>query len=219
MTPNCCVRTRPVPPQSAYDNSLCRDAMEIVMESYGAEVGNSAIKFMPFGGLYIAGGIAMKNLSHIQARAPSQKQARFSSSEKHDPFHLPCTFLSRRACTVGGGMIAPSRRLFEKCATSSQQPVWLKTTVCDLPPDPRAQGEDTPFMRAYRDRGRIKPLLRKVPLRLVTVDDLGLRGSHYVALAECVVRGIGGGVAASRVAVARVDRRAHNRAPSSLVDF
>ena len=74
MTPNCCVRTRPVPPQSAYDNSLCRDAMEIVMESYGAEVGNSAIKFMPFGGLYIAGGIAMKNLSHIQARAPSKNK-------------------------------------------------------------------------------------------------------------------------------------------------
>ena len=91
--------------------------------------------------------------------------------------------------------------------------------MCDLPPDPRAQGEDTPFMRAYRDRGRIKPLLRKVPLRLVTVDDLGLRGSHYVALTECVVRGVGGGVAASRVAVARVDRRAHNHAPSSLVDF
>ena len=96
---------------AAFDNKLCHDAMEIMMETYGAECGNAAIKFMPFGGLYIAGGIAMKNRAFL-----------------NEP--------------------------------------------------------DSPFQRAYRDRGRVSPLLRKVPLRLVTVEDLGLRGAHYVALTE-----------------------------------
>ena len=96
---------------AAFDNKLCHDAMAIMMETYGAECGNAAIKFMPFGGLYIAGGIAMKNRAFL-----------------NEP--------------------------------------------------------DSPFQRAYRDRGRVSPLLRKVPLRLVTVEDLGLRGAHYVALTE-----------------------------------
>ena len=46
------------------------------------------------------------------------------------------------------------------------------------------------FLEAYKDRGRLRPVLDRVPLRLVLVDDLGLRGAHYVALATL----LGGGV-------------------------
>jgi len=36
------------------------------IEAYGAEAGNMALKLLPYGGMYIAGGIAAKNLSLMQ---------------------------------------------------------------------------------------------------------------------------------------------------------
>jgi glucokinase len=44
-------------------NSLAIDTMQLFLSTYGAEAGNLALKFLAHGGLYIAGGIAVKNLS------------------------------------------------------------------------------------------------------------------------------------------------------------
>jgi len=41
---------------------LSEETMNIFMEAYGAEAGNLALKLLPYGGLYIAGGVAAKNL-------------------------------------------------------------------------------------------------------------------------------------------------------------
>jgi glucokinase len=47
--------------------------MEMFLEAYGAEVGNVALQFLPYGGLYLAGGITpqilplMKNGSFLRA--------------------------------------------------------------------------------------------------------------------------------------------------------
>jgi glucokinase len=53
--------------QAAGSNPLATAAMEMFMSAYGAEAGNLALKFLPRGGLYIAGGIATKNLSLLTA--------------------------------------------------------------------------------------------------------------------------------------------------------
>jgi glucokinase len=45
---------------------LSQKTMDIFLEAYAAEAGNLALKFLPYGGLYIAGGIAAKNLSLIK---------------------------------------------------------------------------------------------------------------------------------------------------------
>ncbi|MEP0760038.1 glucokinase [Trichocoleus sp. DQ-A2] len=45
---------------------LCEQTMQIFVEAYGAEAGNLAIKLLPYGGLYVAGGIAAKILPLIQ---------------------------------------------------------------------------------------------------------------------------------------------------------
>jgi len=45
---------------------LCIEAMDIFTRAYGAEAGNLALKVMPFGGIYIAGGIAGKNMQIIR---------------------------------------------------------------------------------------------------------------------------------------------------------
>ena len=41
---------------------LSEKTMQMFVEAYGAEAGNLALKLLPYGGLYIAGGIAAKNL-------------------------------------------------------------------------------------------------------------------------------------------------------------
>ena len=50
--------------QGATDgDNLCLKTMTMFIEAYGAETGNMALKLLPYGGMYIAGGIAAKNLS------------------------------------------------------------------------------------------------------------------------------------------------------------
>lgn len=50
--------------QGAIDgDDLCVKTMKMFIEAYGAEAGNMALKLLPYGGMYIAGGIAAKNLS------------------------------------------------------------------------------------------------------------------------------------------------------------
>lgn len=43
------------------------------------------------------------------------------------------------------------------------------------------QGMDSPFMKAFYDKGRVSSLLKSVPVYAVLVEDIGLRGAHFVA--------------------------------------
>ncbi len=45
---------------------LCSETMNVFIRAYGAEAGNLALKLLPYGGVYIAGGIASKNLPLMQ---------------------------------------------------------------------------------------------------------------------------------------------------------
>jgi glucokinase len=44
----------------------CEETLQIWTEAYGAEAGNMALRVLPFGGVYIAGGIALKILPKMQ---------------------------------------------------------------------------------------------------------------------------------------------------------
>ena len=46
---------------------VCKKAIDIFNECYGSEVGVAALKWLPFGGLYISGGIAAKNPEWIKS--------------------------------------------------------------------------------------------------------------------------------------------------------
>ncbi len=46
---------------------LSKTTMELFVDLYGAEAGNLALKLLPYGGLYIAGGVAAKNLSLMKS--------------------------------------------------------------------------------------------------------------------------------------------------------
>jgi len=48
-----------------YNYPLFRQSLEIMFGIYGSEVGNVGLKYLPYGGLYIAGGIAPKNVNFM----------------------------------------------------------------------------------------------------------------------------------------------------------
>ena len=50
----------------AESDYLCGQAMAIFLENYGVEAGNLSLKLLPYGGLYIAGGIVGKILPLMQ---------------------------------------------------------------------------------------------------------------------------------------------------------
>lgn len=46
--------------------SACAETLQIWTEVYGAEAGNMALRVLPFGGVYVAGGIALKILPKLK---------------------------------------------------------------------------------------------------------------------------------------------------------
>eukprot|EP01041_Mallomonas_annulata_P009850 gene9850-20488_t len=46
-------------------NTLCEQAMDILLTAYGSEAGVAALKWIPQGGLYITGGLTSKNMDLI----------------------------------------------------------------------------------------------------------------------------------------------------------
>lgn len=87
-------------------DSLCERTMQIFVKAYGAEAGNLALDILPFGGLYIAGGITLQILELIQ---------------RND------------------------------------------------------------FMGAFIDKGRMKPLLEKIPVHIVNNKMIGVEGAAIYA--------------------------------------
>jgi glucokinase len=85
---------------------LCEQTLQMFVEAYGAEAGNLALKLLPYGGLYVAGGIAAKILPLIK------------------------------------------------------------------------EGN---FLRAFGQKGRVSPLLEKVPIRVVLNPQVGLIGAAICA--------------------------------------
>jgi glucokinase len=51
----------------AQSDPLCMQALDLFVASYGAEAGNLALKSLPYGGLYLAGGVGAKILPKLQS--------------------------------------------------------------------------------------------------------------------------------------------------------
>lgn len=50
----------------AQTDKLCKQTLDLFVAAYGAEAGNLALKSLPYGGIYIAGGIGAKILPKMQ---------------------------------------------------------------------------------------------------------------------------------------------------------
>lgn len=85
---------------------LCQKTMELFVQAYGAEAGNLALKLLPYGGLYIAGGIAAKNLPLMQQGNFMQAflhKGRMNSLLKQIPVHI---VLNREVGLIGAALCA-----------------------------------------------------------------------------------------------------------------
>lgn len=70
---------------------LCEKTMEMFIEAYAAEAGNLALKLFPYGGIYIAGGIAAKILPLIEKHQfleVFRQKGRMSSLLEQIPVHI-----------------------------------------------------------------------------------------------------------------------------------
>lgn len=110
---------------------LCEKAMHIFVEAFGSEAGVCALKWLPYGGLYLAGGLTPKNIHHIDYVHVDEVSQRVSIRD------------------------AVTRSLKVKEAGT--------------------------FMKAFRDKGRLSPILEHIPIYAVMDQSLGQRGAHYVA--------------------------------------
>ncbi|MEM8602826.1 MAG: glucokinase [Cyanobacteria bacterium P01_H01_bin.121] len=92
--------------QHAEDDPLCKQAMQMFVEAYGAEAGNLALKILPYGGLYIAGGIAAKNLPAMESGAFMQafrQKGRMSSLLEQIPVAI---VLNPKVGLIGAALYA-----------------------------------------------------------------------------------------------------------------
>ena len=74
-----------------HSDSLCQQALDIMFSTYGSEAGVAALKWMPFSGLYIAGGIAPKNIDKMKSTvflSAFHNKGRVSAFLKQIPIHV-----------------------------------------------------------------------------------------------------------------------------------
>lgn len=84
---------------------LCEQTMQLFASAYGAEAGNLALKLLPTGGLYIAGGIAAKNLPLMESGLFMQA---FSDKGRVSP--LLADVPVRVVCNINVGLIGAAMR-------------------------------------------------------------------------------------------------------------
>ncbi|OUL21277.1 glucokinase [Nostoc sp. T09] len=85
---------------------LCQQTMKLFVQAYGAEAGNLALKLLPYGGLYVAGGIAIKILPLMQQGNFMQAfldKGRMNSLLKQMPVHI---VLNRKVGLIGAALCA-----------------------------------------------------------------------------------------------------------------
>mmetsp|Transcript_16665 Transcript_16665/g.43029 ORF Transcript_16665/g.43029 Transcript_16665/m.43029 type:complete len:433 (+) Transcript_16665:82-1380(+) len=93
---------------------ISKQALDVFVDCYGSEAGVVALKYMPFAGLYITGGVTSKTSDFITA--------------------------------------------------------------------PSNQGNPNAFMDSFLDKGRVSPMLMRVPVYMVRGENMGERGVKYKAM-------------------------------------
>jgi glucokinase len=87
-------------------NILAEKTMDIFIETYGSACGNFAVNLLPFGGIYLAGGIAAKNLSLIEEKKDLFLNA-FNSKVRVNPELLkrcPIHIITNELSGLGGAI-------------------------------------------------------------------------------------------------------------------
>lgn len=93
----------------AGSDRCCVETMRLFVRAYGAEAGDMALKLLPSGGLYIAGGIAAKNLPLLQSGEflhAFDDKGRVRAAVEKIPIHV---VLNPRVGLIGAAICAAQR--------------------------------------------------------------------------------------------------------------
>ena len=93
---------------------LSEETMQLFLEAYGSEAGNLALKILPYGGLYIAGGIAPKILPLLQSNdfiTAFNNKGRMSSLLKNIPVKV---IINPKVGLIGAAIFASQGHQFAK---------------------------------------------------------------------------------------------------------
>jgi glucokinase len=88
---------------------LSDETMKVFVELYGAEAGNLALKLLPYGGMYIAGGVAAKNLALMKSGIFLQAmldKGRMRSLMERIPVYI---ILNQKVGLLGAALYAAQR--------------------------------------------------------------------------------------------------------------
>lgn len=163
------------------NDELCARAMEIFVGAYGTEAGSCGLKYLPFGGLYLAGGLTPKNLHHIEGEHPDDEAAVAAldpETAQKDAIRETVTRVLTEPGVLCSDALSPLHKPDAPDAFSTEAADFVK------PPMVRQSSVTPPgtFLRAFRDKGRLSHLLYRVPVYAVLDQSLGQRGAHYVVV-------------------------------------
>lgn len=85
----------------------------------------------------------------------------------HSPFFSIASAYGSE-CGSAGVKFIPTGGLFVTGGLTPKNIQWI-------------EGQNSPFMKAYSDKGRVKPVLDIIPVFAVMTEDLGVRGAHKCA--------------------------------------
>lgn len=85
-------------------DEICSQSLQLFVETYGAEAGLTCLKFLPYGGLYLAGGLTPKIIDLLRGptsvfRKAMLDKGRLSSTVEYIPvFAVMVEDLAERGC-------------------------------------------------------------------------------------------------------------------------
>lgn len=158
-----------------YNYKLFRRALEIMFGVFGDEVGNCVLKYLPYGGIYIAGGIAPKNIEFIRGQE-SEFMHRFLDKGRMSSIMsgFPVYVVMKEDLGLRGAHNIASRRAADLLATEKRKE--LDVDQVKIPPStlPIARESQLTLSVALREAVMTYPITYAVVTSLTSAVTAGV---------------------------------------------
>lgn len=152
-----------------YNYKLFRRALEIMFGVFGDEVGNCVLKYLPYGGVYIAGGIAPKNIEFIRGQG-SEFMHRFLDKGRMSSImsDFPVYVVMQEDLGLRGAHNIASRRAAEILTTIKPKPLGVEEVKIPVSTLPVARESQLTLSAALREAVTTYPITYAVVTSLTS---------------------------------------------------
>lgn len=126
-------------------DELCRHCISMVLSAYGAETGNLGLKFMPYGGLFIAGGIILKLLHHFGGNDSETFMKAFRTKGRLSPEldRIPLKIVLAPDLGIRGAHVVANRQFYAEDDARDAKPGVSSLTASPTGLALRSSGNDS----------------------------------------------------------------------------